>query len=44
MDSSGKLVCKTHEEFLILRSEGNPYTTLTDDKTEPPKREKPGRP
>ena len=38
MDSSGKLTCRTHEEFLSLRSGGNPYTVLTDDETTTPKR------
>ena len=38
MDSTGKLICQTHEEFLSLRSEGNPYTVLTDDETATPKR------
>ena len=38
MDSSGKLTCRTHEEFLSLRSGGNPYTVLTDDETTTPKK------
>ena len=38
MDQSGNLVCRTHEEFLSLRSENNPYTVLTDDSTIPPNR------
>jgi hypothetical protein len=29
----GKLVCKTHEEFLSLRSKDNSYVTLHEDKT-----------
>ena len=29
----GKLVCKTHEEFLSLRSKDNSYVTLHKDKT-----------
>lgn len=38
MASTGKLTCQTHEEFLSLRSEGNPYTVLTDDETTTPKK------
>ena len=33
MDYNNKLVCKTHEEFLSLRSENNPYVVLSEDKT-----------
>jgi len=31
----GKFVCKTHEEFLSLRTEKDPYVTLKEDKTDP---------
>jgi hypothetical protein len=31
--SKGKLVCKTHEQFLSLRSKENSYVTLHEDKT-----------
>jgi hypothetical protein len=34
----GDFVCKTHEEFLSLRTEKDPYVVLSQDKTEPPKR------
>ena len=40
MDSSGKLICKTHEEFLNLKSNKNPYTVLTDEETKLPNRVK----
>jgi hypothetical protein len=38
MDRNGKLICKTHEEFLSLRSEKNPYIILTEESTETPDR------
>lgn len=31
----GKFVCKTHEEFLSLRTEKDPDVTLKEDKTDP---------
>lgn len=38
MDRRGKIVCKTHEEFLHLRSAQNPYVTITENNTEPSRR------
>jgi len=31
----GSITCKTHEEFLSLRSENNPYVVLEEDQTSP---------
>lgn len=36
--SNGKIICKTHEEFLSLRSEADPYVTISENGTAPPKR------
>ncbi len=36
--SNGKIICKTHEEYLSLRSEADPYVTISEDRTAPPKR------
>ena len=36
--STGKIVCKTHEEYLNLRSEADPYVTISENKTGKPKR------
>jgi len=38
MDARNKMVCETHEEFLSLRSEKNPYVKLDQDSTEPIRR------
>jgi hypothetical protein len=38
IDNNGKIVCKTHEEFLSLRSEADPYVTISENSTAPPKR------
>lgn len=38
IDSNGKIVCKTHEEYLSLRSDADPYVTVSENRTEPPKR------
>jgi hypothetical protein len=38
IDSTGKIVCKTHEEYLNLRSEADPYVTISENHTAPPKR------
>jgi len=38
IDSTGKIVCKTHEEYLSLRSEADPYVTISESQTAPPKR------
>jgi len=35
MDVRNKMICETHEEFLSLRSEKNPYVKLDKDSTEP---------
>ena len=35
MDTRNKMICETHEEFLSLRSEKNPYVKLDKDSTEP---------
>jgi hypothetical protein len=37
-DNNGKILCKTHEEYLNLRSEGDPYVTISETRTDPPKR------
>jgi len=37
-DSNGKIVCKTHEEYLSLRSEADPYVTISENSTAQPKR------
>lgn len=38
IDRNGKIVCKIHEEYLSLRSESNPYVTISENRTAPPKR------
>ena len=38
MDKRNKMICETHEEFLSLRSEKNPYVKLDKDTTEPIRR------
>jgi len=38
IDSKGKLICKTHEEYLNLRSGADPYVTISESQTSPPKR------
>lgn len=38
IDNSGKIVCKIHEEYLSLRSDADPYVTISEDRTAPPKR------
>jgi hypothetical protein len=38
IDSNRKIVCKTHEEYLNLRSEADPYVTISENRTAPPKR------
>ena len=35
MDARNKMICETHEEFLSLRSEKNPYVKMDKDSTEP---------
>ena len=35
MSRENKMICETHEEFLSLRSEKNPYVKLDKDSTEP---------
>lgn len=36
-DSNGKIVCKTHEEYLNLRSEADSYVTISENHTASPK-------
>jgi len=38
IDSRGRLICKTHEEYLSLRSGSDPYVTISESHTSPPKR------
>lgn len=38
IDSAGKIVCKTHEEYLSLRSEADPYVRISEGYTAPSKR------
>jgi len=37
IDSNGRIVCKTHEEYLNLRSEADPYVTISEKHTASPK-------
>lgn len=38
IDRDGKIVCKTHEDHLYLRSETDPYVKIFENRTEPSKR------
>lgn len=38
IDNNGSIVCKTHEEYLNLRSDADPYVAISEKSTEPPKR------
>ena len=35
MNRAGDIVCKTHEEYLSLRTEKDPYAILEEDRTQP---------